>query len=819
MSDLPANPEQPQPPLPERVDQSAAPVNQSVAVEPAAPVNESAAPPAWQQFQPEEEGTDWRRYVAAVMRYKWLIVLTTVLGLGGGLAAVRFVKPEYVAQAAVWIETTQRGAANQGPIQSGQLLESYGWVELLKSFVVLDPAVQELRLYLALKQPGDSAIFDSFRLAERFRPGEYRLTVAENGGGVRLETGDGITVQRAQPGDSLGSALGFLWAPQAGSLTPGSQVEFSVVTPREAAVALRDKLRTQTDRNGNFLRVELQGTNPELITATVNTVLEHYVDEAAELKKVKLTQLAEVLREQLGTSERNLKSAEEVLETFRIRTITMPSDRSGPVTPGLAATRAPVFTAFFDMRVERDQLMRDRAAIQQALLEARDSGLAVDAFEVVGAVQQSSEAMQALQEFTTKQAELRALKYRYTDEYPPVKRLVTEIGELERTTIPGALNALVAQLNTRQAELDSRIGSASRELRQIPPRQIQEARYSREVAVADNLYTTLSQRYAEARLAEASSIPDVRVLDAAVVPQKPVKNRAMQFIAMGLAAGIGLGLVGAILLDRIDKRVRYPDQVTKGLGLPLLGVIPHLKGAGNGSATADAAPVVEALRGVRLNMVHAFGAGGPLVVTVTSPGAGDGKSFIASNLALAFADGGHRTLLIDGDARRGGLHRALNANRKPGLTDLLMGRLSQADAIQQTDYHSLHFLGCGTRTPEAPELLGSSVMAQLMAALRSSYSVVIVDSPPLGAGVDAFSLGTLTGNLLMVLRLGSTDRELAEAKLDVLDRLPVRVLGAVLNDVREGSAYRYYRYYSYYLPGYEQVSEEGEEAKGLLTAS
>ncbi len=149
-------------------------------------------------------------------------------------------------------------------------------------------------------------------------------------------------------------------------------------------------------------------------------------------------------------------------------------------------------------------------------------------------------------------------------------------------------------------------------------------------------------------------------------------------------------------------------------------------------------------------------------------------------------------------------------------TDLLMGRLSQADAIPQTPYHSLHFLGCGTRTAEAPELLGSSVMLQLMAALRSSYSVVIVDSPPLGAGVDAFSLGTLTGNLLMVLRLGSTDRELAEAKLDVLDRLPVRVLGAVLNDVREGSAYRYYRYYSYYLPGYEQVSEETGVPLGSL---
>ena len=103
-------------------------------------------------------------------------------------------------------------------------------------------------------------------------------------------------------------------------------------------------------------------------------------------------------------------------------------------------------------------------------------------------------------------------------------------------------------------------------------------------------------------------------------------------------------------------------------------------------------------------------------------------------------------------------------------------------------------------------------MTQLMTGLRSTFSVIIVDSPPLGAGVDAFALGTLTGNLMVVLRLGQTDRELAEAKLDVLDRLPVRVIGAVLNDVREGAATQYYKYYSYYMPGYEAEDEEGVEA-------
>jgi Mrp family chromosome partitioning ATPase len=107
-------------------------------------------------------------------------------------------------------------------------------------------------------------------------------------------------------------------------------------------------------------------------------------------------------------------------------------------------------------------------------------------------------------------------------------------------------------------------------------------------------------------------------------------------------------------------------------------------------------------------------------------------------------------------------------------------------------------------------------MTRILTSYRSAYSVIIVDSPPLGAGVDAFALGTLTGNMMVVLRLGQTDRELAEAKLDVLDRLPVRVLGAVLNDVREDSGAKYYKYYSYYLPGYDTEDETLEPKAALV---
>jgi tyrosine-protein kinase Etk/Wzc len=357
-------------------------------------------------------------------------------------------------------------------------------------------------------------------------------------------------------------------------------------------------------------------------------------------------------------------------------------------------------------------------------------------------------------------------------------------------------------------------------VRVSPARAIEEARLRRGVTLAENLYTTLQSRYEEARLAEASTVPDVRILDHAVVPQRPVKNTAPRVILLGFAASLGLGVFGAVLLDRVDPKVRYPDQVSRELGLAILGAVPHLhtlprggrgrQGGRGGRTPEDVHEVVEALRGVCLSLVYAHGGRAPLLITVTSPGAGDGKSFLAANLAHTFADGGHRALLIDGDIRRGVLHRRLGGRRRPGLSDYLRGEAPLDGIIQATPYPALSLIGCGTRAYNAPELLGSPAMGELVNGVRSGYDVVLVDSPPLAAGVDPLILGTLTGTLVVVLRTGYSHRDVTAAKLEVLQRLPVRTLGAILNDVPAGAAYRSY---SYYLPGYEAEDEDAGDPR------
>jgi capsular exopolysaccharide synthesis family protein len=223
----------------------------------------------------------------------------------------------------------------------------------------------------------------------------------------------------------------------------------------------------------------------------------------------------------------------------------------------------------------------------------------------------------------------------------------------------------------------------------------------------------------------------------------------------------------------------------------------------------------EALRAIRLNVAYAHGGAGPITFTITSPGSADGKSFLASNLARTFASNGHRTVIVDGDLRRGVLHRHLDLPRRPGLADYLAGNAKLGEVVHRTQFDGLDLVPSGTRAGDAPELLARAETMQLLASLRSRYDVIIFDSPPLMAGIDAFVLGVATGNLLVVLRTGVSDRDDTNAKLDVLDRMPVRLLGAVLNDVRDTPVYSAY---SYYLPGYEAADEQmtASGAPGVL---
>ena len=756
----------------------------------------------------EEGGANLQRYLAAVLRFKWLILLITLLGGVAGVVLSRSVTPQYQVEATLWMQAAPRSSQNSPqPFRTAQALPPTAYLELVRSFAVLEPVVREHRLYVNALSPDPGDALDSLMGTEEMVSGAYRLTVDSTGSRYQLSTFDDSVVERGVLGGRIGAPLGIEWQPSAASFAPDQTLQFRLQSYRGAAQSLAGRLQTIPDRMGTFLRLSMAGSDPVRITNTINSITEQYLRVAADLSRAQLADLSRTLGEQLEVAEQDLNQAESALQAFRVTTITLPSDAGSPVAAGLQMTQDPVYSNFFQMRTDRDQLQRDREMIGRVLRDAQADPGAFFALEAIPSIARSPELQQSLSELTRQRGEIRMLLQRYTEQNQQVIEARQRITNLERNTIPTQARALSAELEQRDRELAGLVENASAELRSIPPRAIEEARLVRNFQIAERHYTMLQSRYDEARLAAVSSLPEVSGLDAAVVPQRPVNGGAQSRLLMMILLGsFGLAMGGAILLDRFDPKVRYPDQVSSDMGLPILGAVPFVRGGGRALRTPkEANHAIEAFREIRMNVAYAHGAAGPVVFTVSSAEAGDGKSFVSSNLALSFAQQGKRTIIIDGDTRRGRLHHFLHASRTPGLSDLLSQRATLEHVVQQTDVPLVSLIGSGTRMHVGPELLGSSAMTAHLQELKRRYDVIIIDTPPLGAGVDPYVLAALSGNLLMVVRTGNTNRAFAEAKLRMFDRLPVRLLGAVMNGIPAHQ--RMYRYYTY-LPEYGVQEEE-----------
>lgn len=740
------------------------------------------------------------RPIAAIRRYKWLLLGIVALSVLGGILATRLVDPEYEVRATIWINSETPLAERSGPIRSNELLNAEAWVELIKSYRISDAVVRKLSLYVKPKDGADSAVFATFAVADRFVPGTYNLAVDEDGRRWTLNLVDAAFSESGAAGDSIGRKVGLRWQPSPATLSRfgGERVEFTIATPRETSIQLMTRLDARLPERSNFLWLTLQDPDPHLAARTLNTWVQEYVAVAGELKRRNMVEFANILGGQLSFAETSLRNAESSLERFRIHTITLPAE-GGPVQPGLEMTRDPVLNSFFERKIEYDNLRNDREALEKVLAGAASGSTPFESALLIPSVAESPVAEELRGSFKSlyqRQAELTTARQVYTDEYPLVKDLAATVQTLKTRTIPVQATALLAQLKAREGDYERRIRGASADLQQIPARTIEEMRLRRAVDVAEVLYTSLKGRHAEARLAEASASPDVNILDSAIAPLNPTKNTAPRIMMVavlgGLAAAIGL----ALLLDKVDGRIRYPNQATDELGLPIAATVPAIPRGGVRQSPEQVSQLVESFRTLRMNVVNASGE--RFALAVSSPSPADGKSFICSNLAMSFADAGFSTLLVDGDTRRGTLHEIFGLPKTSGLTDYLAGHAQQSEIIYATSHEKLSVIPSGSPRRRSPELLTSPSLGRLIADLKARYEIVIFDTPPLAAGIDGYAIAAATGSLLVVIRIGQTEKRMAAAKLVLVDRLPISVVGAVLNAVPSTGEYAYYGYVSGY---------------------
>ncbi len=314
------------------------------------------------------------------------------------------------------------------------------------------------------------------------------------------------------------------------------------------------------------------------------------------------------------------------------------------------------------------------------------------------------------------------------------------------------------------------------------------------------LYSTLLSNYEAVRLARLENTPNVVQVERAAPSTIPIQAGPLRYVIMGALLGLlATGLL-AFTLEYMDDTLKTPQDVANVLGLPVVGYVVN-EGAMEKSegmpyvTSSPRSPMAETFRSLRTNLEFASVDKPLKTILITSPGSGDGKTTVATNLAAVMAQANKRVILLEGDLRRPRVHRALGMSNQIGLSDVFRGQMDIRDVARYSKVKDLAAITSGSLPPNPTELLGSARMAQILARLVESASVVIIDSPPFVVS-DATVLSAKVDGVLLVIQPGRTHAEAARAMLAQLNRAGAHVVGVVLNRVPRKNA-NYYGYYRY----------------------
>ena len=348
-----------------------------------------------------------------------------------------------------------------------------------------------------------------------------------------------------------------------------------------------------------------------------------------------------------------------------------------------------------------------------------------------------------------------------------------------------------------------------------------------EVDRTTKLCDLLDTRIKELSVDEHSGALTIQVLDTGKPEEKPTSPRKtvilLTALALGLAAGCGL----AALRDWTDQRIRMPDEGGRLLGISVLGLIPRANSAmasvrqelGRAVHLAPNSEIAEAFRTLRAAIQFGWPTPEAKSMLITSPDRDDGKSTICTNLAIAMAQAGHKTLLIDADLRKPVQHKMFDVPCTVGLSDVVARGARIEQAIQQTEIEGLSLLPCGTTSQNPSEITNSQAFGRLLQRLETQYDLIVIDSPPLLAVADARILGAQAGLTVLVARADKSTRQDIRQACQQLVSVGGSLLGIVLNDVQQRQ--RTYGFYheelELHVPMRRQIDPAHAASGGLLT--
>lgn len=564
------------------------------------------------------------------------------------------------------------------------------------------------------------------------------------------------------------------------------------------------RLTIVSDPHSYIIRIRMRSRDPVFAATLANAYADAYLASQEDAKAQVGEHANTWLTGRLEELRRRAADSEQAAEDFRRQHNLLKVDGSGLtlVSQQIRDLNAQLVSATAD-RVQKEALL---ARLKAAMASP-------------GGVASLSNVLASplIQKLSEEEAQLKqhqaSLGSRFLSGYPQMAEAGSQLADVQRSLatetkkIVASLSSDLTGAQAREASLQARIAELANDYNRDSAAGVQLANLQRQADASTKLYQQFLDRYNALSVQHGGETPDAHIVSHAQIPDSPQFPRKGLMLGAAILGSTLLGMGLALLLELFDKGVRSERQIEAATGIAAAGLVPAIKSRPLDIVLRERSSAYsEAIRNIGVTLRVE----GTRVVLVTSALPGEGKSVFASSLACSLADDGHRVLLIDCDLRRPAVHRILNRPWRPGIRELVLGKVSEEMAIATDVDSSVAYIGASgsvaSEKPSPQDLLGSKTFEGLLAKWRDQYDLIVLDAPPVLPVSDTVILDRLADTTLLVVHWASTPLAIFEAAARKLRLTSAHALRVILSrvDLRTYTQYEFGKVYDgLYTGNYE----------------
>jgi capsular exopolysaccharide synthesis family protein len=554
--------------------------------------------------------------------------------------------------------------------------------------------------------------------------------------------------------------------------------------------------RIMPQRLSLITAVGFRHPNPKIAARVANLIAEEFIAYNARLRVEEALKAVDELKDRADQQRKHVDEIANSLQSFRQRGNLISLVQSKDiVTEKLKALNM--------MATQTNAHLKEAEVRWNQVQEWTKSGNSLSELPFIAS---QAKVSQLVQQITTQKLALAELRQNFKEKHP---RLIEAVNTLAQTELEmkEALASAAASIkseyeNALQTDAEARKALSEQESKSLDldKSAVEYENLEREFKVNDQLLESMLVRMRETSVTSSIETENARIIDPALEPRMPVSPRIGLNLAVGVLAGILLGIGTAYLIAVIQDGVKTIFDVETFVGLPLIGVIPRVERmdqpdkaqiVSNGAAPVIAEAFLSLYSTLRVNEESKIAK----LILVTSTLPGEGKSFVATNLGLAFASQGLRTVIVDCDLRKPNVQRSFRLRTTKGVTNFCFDGATIDEIVMKNVHPNLDVVASGRRPKNPIKLLNSREFEVFVAELAKRYDRVVFDTPPLGAVSDALNILPLMDGAIFTIQFNRVMRRAALRAVRQLSSVNIPVFGAVLNNVKEGFNQGYYAQY------------------------